>query len=269
MTAVWEPAQPGSLAALFGEMRPCFAGTLSDWPDGLAILFDKLRGLTFGIGVPANQHFYFAQAEIAALDGLMTRLRNPVRCLEKSAFFADPWAVASLRRDEVRNASVLRWFLDPVGDHGCGDALLTYLLRRIKSCQDHRFPARPFPEKPSARCTVAVEECPDGDLACRVDIQIDDDEFYVIVEVKIDATEQPRQLERYCNVAAARAGSCPWAVVFLTANGRAPVTAGIHTGKVVLIRWKDLAAALRSATRVSQPVPRFLATSFATHLTSL
>jgi PD-(D/E)XK nuclease superfamily len=96
---------------------------------------------------------------------------------------------------------VLRWFLDTNGDHGCGDALLTYVLGRVGSKLDDRFPA-----KPSTRCTVVVEECPDGDRASRVNVQADDPGFFLVIEVKIDAPEQPRQLERYCDIASARAG---------------------------------------------------------------
>jgi PD-(D/E)XK nuclease superfamily len=264
MTA-WAPPHPGALVALIDKMRQCIAGNPSNWSDSLPILFDKLRSISFGLSAPAHQHFYFAQTDIAALGGLRDSLRGHVELLEKSGLFANPWSAASLRRNEVRNASVLRWFLDPAGDHGCGGALLAYVLGRMRPGQDDRFPS-----EPSSRCTVAVEECPDGDSASRVDIQIDDADFFIIVEVKIDAPEQPGQLERYCNIAAARVGSTrSWAVIFLTTDGRAPGTAGDHIGKVISLSWRDFAAVLRRAARTAPAVPRFLATSFAAHVTSL
>jgi hypothetical protein len=235
------------------------------WPNELSAFFDKLRGLSFGQGARAHEAVSFVRTDVAALHDFMVRLREPIEIIEKTGLFADPWSAASLRRDEVRNASVLRWFLDPAGNHGCGDALLSYLLGRVKREQDDRFPI-----KPSASCTVAVEECPDGDQASRVDIQIDDAAFFLIVEVKIGANEQTGQLARYCGLAAARAGSLrPWSVVFLTTNGRAPVTAGDHVGKVLSLSWKDLAAALRRAALACSDTPRVLATSFAAHLTRL
>lgn len=261
----WVPPHTGALVALIDKLRPCFAGNPSDWSDDLPLLFDKLRSLSFGLRAPAHRHVHFAQTDIAGLGGFMESLRGPVEFLEVSGFFANPWSAASLRRNEVRNASVLRWFLDPAGGHGCGDALLSHVLGRVRAEQNDRFPARP-----SARCIVAVEECPDGDSACRVDIQIDDAAFFLIVEVKIDAAEQPDQLERYCKIAAARAGSTrPWAVIFLTTDGRTPVSAGNHIGKVLSVSWRDLAAALRRAALGRPHIPRFLATSFAAHVTSL
>jgi hypothetical protein len=265
MTSAFEPPDTGALMALIDKTWPCFAGNPSDWSDDLPLLFSKLRGRSFGLSAPARQKLHFAPTDVVALGGLMASLRDPVELLQASGLFANPWSAASLRRDEVRNASVLRWFLDPVGDHACGDALLRYVLERVRSKLDDRFPVNP-----STHCTVSVEECPDGDRACRVDIQIDDAAFFIIVEVKIGATEQPSQLERYCNVAAARAGSTrPWAVIFLTTDSRLPRTAGNHIGKVVLFSWSDLASALRRAARAAPPVPRFLATSFAAHATSL
>ena len=246
-------------------MRQCFEGNSPLLADDLRVLFDKLRGLSFCLDAPAHHRIDFAEAEVAGLDDFLGRLRTPFESLEMSGLFANPWEPASLRRDEVRNASVLRWFLDPNGGHGCGDHLLAHVLGRVASDVDACFPA-----KPSLACTVVVEECPDGDRASRVDIQIDDPTFFLVIEVKIGATEQPRQLERYCDIAAARAGSTrPWAVVFLTTDRRATRTAGNHINKVASMSWSELAAALRRASRDTPPVPEFLATSFASHIANL
>lgn len=259
------PPNPEALVALMDDMRQCFAGNPPRFGDDLAGLFDNLRGLSFGPDAPAHRRIDFAKAEVAGLGDLLERLRTPFEFLEVSGLFASPWEAASLRRDEVRNASVLRWFLDPNGGHGCGEHLLAYVLGRVASDVDSRFPA-----KPSLACTVVVEECPDGDQASRVDIQIDDPSFFLIIEVKIDAIEQQRQLERYGDIAAARTGSTrPWAVVFLTPDRRASRTAGNHAAKVVSVSWRELAAVLRRAARNIRPVPEFLATSFAVHMANL
>jgi hypothetical protein len=195
----------------------------------------------------------------------MSRLRSPMEALERSGAFADPWVAAGLKRDEVKNALALRWFLDPKGNHGCDAGLLRYVLQRAGLEPSDQDAAGRW-----ARCRVSVEECLSGDRTSRVDIQIDDPAFFVVVEVKIDAPEQPRQLERYCDLAAARAGSGrPWAVVFLTTSGRAPSTGGTRSVEIVSISWKDLAAGLRRAVRDAPLVPRFLATSFAKHMATM
>lgn len=165
MTTELASPDPDALVAMMDKVQQCFTSNPSQWADDLPFLFDKLRSLSFGLGAPVHERISFTQEEIAALSGLMDKVRVPFASLEASGLLANPWSAASLRRDEVRNASVLRWFLDPNGGHGCGDALLTYVLGRVGPKLDNLFPA-----KPSARCTVAVEECPDGDRASRVDI---------------------------------------------------------------------------------------------------
>lgn len=233
--------------------------------NGVATLFNELRGLSFGAIEPSERPSRHPTLAVDALGNFLEGLRAPFESLEKSGLLGNPWAAASLRRDEVRSASVLRWFLDPNGGHGCGDFLLSHVLRRIAENL-----SAPFPAKPSARCAVAVEECPDGDRSSRVDIQVDDATFFLLIEVKIDAPEQPRQVERYCEVAAARAaGGRPWAVAFLTIDGRQAETAGDHIARVVPISWREMASTLRRATRTAPPIPRFLAATFAAHITSL
>lgn len=170
----------------------------------------------------------------------------------------------------MKNASVLAWFLDPKGGHGCSDLLLVELLKLVAN----QLPSG-FPDRPSRHCVISREECPDGFNASRVDIQIDDRAFFIIVEVKIDAQEQPEQLERYCRIALERACGRPWGVVLLTPGGNPGKTAGDQSDHVVSIAWSTLAASLRrSAGRlspdsgVSAAIPRFLANTFAAHISN-
>lgn len=258
------PPSSGALMALMDEVRPYFADGSVHRANDLPFLFDKLRGLSVDLRFPEQRNAYFTHSDVVALGDFGSKLRDSMESVEISGLLGDPWSAASLRRNEVRNASVLRWFLDPNGGHGCGAALLTYVLERAASKL-----AGHFPTSPSARCSVAVEECPDGDRASRVDIQIDDPAFFLLVEVKINASEQPRQVERYCNIAADRAGTRPWAVVFLTTDGRAPETAADHITSVVPVSWREIASALRRATRTASPIPRFLASTFAAHIAKL
>lgn len=55
---------------------------------------------------------------------------------------------------------------------------------------------------------------PCGNNINRVDIEINADNFYLLIEVKIDAREQDSQISRYCFDAKNRAISRPWGVIF-------------------------------------------------------
>jgi len=259
------------LSAFFADLHRVFGNRDAILAERLPIMLDALRGLNFGRAGPPSCRTHLGVGHANDLSRLLGDLEVPLAASQDAGLFGNPWAAAALRRDEVRNASVLAWFLDPRGGHGCGDALLVFLLDRIRG----RLPG--FPERQSLRCDVTVEDYPDGSIANRVDIQVDDPAFVIIVEVKIGAPEQPGQLERYCRVAAERACGRPWAVVFLTPEGRAPLTAGERGGRIITLAWSAVAAALRRTVtparrvadgRAPAAVPRFLATTFASHITS-
>ncbi|WP_390902435.1 PD-(D/E)XK nuclease family protein [Sphingomonas bisphenolicum] len=249
---------------MISGLRDCFAGPSSGLANDLSDLFDALRGVAL-IGAVQTPPKHSRPPPTGAMIDFLDSVRAPLQSVDASGLLSDPWAASGLRRDEVRNASVLRWFLDPRAGHGCAGSLLTDLLERA-----NRTAPGDFPSRPSSTCTVSVEECPDGDRASRVDIQVNDPGFFFVIEVKLDAQEQPGQLARYCEIAAARATAMrPWAVIFLTLSGRTPSTAGDWTDRVVSVSWKQIARSLRAAARDTAPVPRFLATSFATHISNL
>jgi hypothetical protein len=254
---------PDALAEMISSLRDCFSDPASRLADDLPNLFDALRGISLIDAVhtaPTQVHTPAVGAMIDFLDSM----RSPLQGVDASGLLSDPWAASALRRDEVRNASVLRWFLDPRAGHGCADTLLADLLE-----QANKIAPRDFPSRPSSACTVSVEECPDGDRASRVDIQVNDPRFFLVIEVKLDAQEQPGQLARYCEIAAGRATAArPWAVIFLTLSGRTPSTAGNWADRVISISWKQIARSLRKAARDMPPVPRFMASSFATHISN-
>ncbi len=254
---------PSELTALISGLRGGFADDAGPISAQLPRLLNNLRGLLLEDSSRAAAATRLLTPSVIA--GFLDSAREPFGSLHDSGLLSDPWSAAALRRDEVRNASVLRWFLDPRGDHGCGGAILKNLLRRVATKL-----ADSFPERPSPGCSVSVEQSPDGDRASRVDIQVDDTAFFLVIEVKIDAHEQDRQLERYCAIAAARTGGArPWAVVYLTVGGRPATTAGDLIDRVVAVSWSQVAASLRDAARFLAPIPRFLATSFANHVSNL
>lgn len=253
-----EPPSPETMERMLADLRDCLHAP-EGFADRLPTLLDALRDCRFGCPRAEGRALRPDPHDLGALLG---ELKGPMAEAEPPG---DPWKAAGLRRDEVRNSSVLAWFLDPKGGHGLGDAPLRALLTKV----GRRVP---FPDAPSRACIVIVEDCPDGSRASRVDVTVDDPgRFFLGIEVKIDAPEQPEQLERYCRIAEARAcDGRPWAVAFLTPTGRLPATAG-DGGNVVPISWTDVAAALRTAAAhvrrdARKAVANHLAKSFAAHV---
>lgn len=122
--AAWVPETTSALEGWLDELRP-FAGERRADPARLLDLFGALRGIGFGEPVKPAPRMGFGADECTALDRMLGDLQAPLAAGVAAGLFGNPWAAAALRRDEVRNASVLAWFLDPSGGHGCGDALLS------------------------------------------------------------------------------------------------------------------------------------------------
>ncbi|MDD0823176.1 PD-(D/E)XK nuclease family protein [Mannheimia sp. AT1] len=123
------------------------------------------------------------------------------------------WEAANLGRNEVRNSKTLRWFLDRYAKHGQKDLFLSEFLKCL----------------PEPWCSIsignywAIEECcPLGEQTERVDIEIDADNFLLFIEVKIDAFEGEKQLERYYETAKAKSKGRPFGIIYLTRDGILP-----------------------------------------------
>ena len=176
------------------------------------------------------------------LDEWFCTIAEPLKIARSAAFQCDPWEIAGLGSDEVRNSSILAWLLNPKGSHGLGDAAMTQLLVQLNQhfCGD-------FPTNCGSFCSVRTESNPDGELTNRVDIEIDSENFYLIIEVKINALERDKQLKDYGDLTKNQAHGRPWALVFLTPGGIPPKTAGEHTSKVLPLSWKKLSHLLGKA----------------------
>lgn len=175
------------------------------------------------------------------LSAFFTGIAQPLAALRHGTFTFDPWEVAKLGRNEVRNSAVLAWLLDPYGNHGFSDLPLKALLSAVRECG-----REDFPENFTRYCRVNVEKYPTGDATNRVDIEIDADNFFMLIEVKIDAYEQKDQILRYISEAKKRAGEQPWAVVYLTPQGRVPLSAG-KEADVPCLSWRRLASVMAQA----------------------
>lgn len=176
---------------------------------------------------------------------------------EKGAFL-NVWDVAGLGRNEVRNAAVLAWFLDPKETHGLGTGFLEPFLQRALGSARDRLP----PERELVRASVRKEFRPQGSETDRVDIAIEGIDYLVFIETKIDAREGHFQLERYA--AAARSIGKRGGLLYLSPKMPRDLPAQAHRTS-----WADVAYCLRrAATRTYSPLVRTLILQFADHVSA-
>ncbi len=169
------------------------------------------------------------------LSNWLSSMRLPLDDVQSSAWNFDPWEVAGLGRDEVRNTSVLAWLLNPRGSHGMGSAVLQHLLSHINKQKSH------FPHSAGNFCNVRTEISPNGDLSDRLDIEIDAANFYLIIEVKIAATEGYEQLNRYGRLAETQKAHRPWALMYLTPRKKKAKTGSNYTDSIINTSWDEIA----------------------------
>jgi len=182
--------------------------------------------------VPEHPVYVF---DTGALSQWFQSMGKPLTDAKRSGQLCDPWAIAGLKRDEVRNSGVLAWLLNPRGTHGFGGVALEALLKTLNG----------FPTDVS-RSVVRTEDSPDGDFGNRVDIVVDDPGFYLMIEVKIGAPEGTEQLFRYAMVAQQLHRGRPFAILYLTPQGCMPKTAGNFEDRVVAVSWRQLARVIGS-----------------------
>ncbi len=235
------------LPRFFSDYQACKTPTprpkLEIWLPGFFADYQAYRTpLVPDVKKPALKSF---QIDAVKLNNWLAGLAQPMEHMRRGAFQFDPWQVAGLGRDEVRNSAVLAWLLNPKGSHGLGDTPMRGLLEDLQ-----RFDGR-FPSRCSCFCRVRVESNPDGDCGNRVDIEIDDADFYVLIEAKLDAREGEDQIQRYGNISQQLACARPWALVFLTPRGLKSNTAGHHGEHVLPLSWRQLAFSVAQSIKIS------------------
>lgn len=207
-------------------------GFLREWPE-------------YSITHPDSPVEDLTHLQPAILEKLLNDLGTPACDINLCEMAFNPWVVAGLERKELPNASVLTWLLDPSGSHGLGCKPLKALLSLLIDCG-----ADTFPQDFQAWCEIAKEVLPTGNQQNRIDIEIDADTFYLLIEVKINAGEQQDQLQRYQHEAISRAGNRPWAILFLTPQGRPPLSGDCDlTEHLLYFSWHRLASHLACALR--------------------
>lgn len=211
----------------------------ADFATALSALLEALA--LAGIGQAVQPSPEAAPPDIQSLTALLNSVEHPLHAARASALNFDPWKVAGLGRDEVRNSSVLAWLLNPRGSHGFGDALLQRLLNHLAQQRSG------FPTTTGPYCHVRTEQTPNGERSERVDLEIDAADFYLLIEVKIGAPEGTEQLNRYGDVAQAIAGGRPWAILYLTPGKTGYKTGNRFQTHIHPLSWRKLAQMIEQA----------------------
>lgn len=178
-----------------------------------------------------------APKQFYALDDLQTAfqaMKRPLAEAKARGGLINPWAVASLNRDEVRNAATLAGLWMPeFGGAASTRFAASYLTSAI--------PQINWSIELGAGYRVATEVCPLGEGADRVDLVIETQRHLIGIEVKIGAGLGPDQLERYSLAVRRRAELqrlTPWVVLLARFPTSLPAIASTS--------WLDIALAARA-----------------------
>ena len=147
------------------------------------------------------------------------------------------WQQAGLKRDEVRNTAVLAWWLDCYGSHALGNQLLKTMLSTLPISE--KLPTLDEIED----YWVRVESLPLGETENRIDIEIKGKNFLIFIEVKINAREGDKQLERYYNLLHEKAdlyGLEKRVLIYLTRNSAPRIT----IDDCICLSWNNLTLAI-------------------------
>lgn len=202
----------------------------------LELFFKKFRDLPSIEEVP-EQPLFVDSNKLEIFFNSFDDALEPMREARKKGLSVNVWKAAGLGENEVRNSQILKWLLDYRGDHGQGNKILVELLKLLEL-----LPQR-FQNYSLERYSTIAECCPLGNQESRVDIEIDADEFLLFIEIKINATEGKDQLQRYIDIAQAKAKKRDWLVVYLTKDGKLPEKYQSYKEqeKLIGLSWEKLA----------------------------
>ncbi len=222
----------------------------------LATFFETYRSSIASPVRASVQSFSTMQMEPGQLQAFFKSIQEPIEIARESGMFFDPWAVVGLGRKEVRNSAVLSWILDPHGSHGMGSVAVNALLMRIPSTYFDLDKTK-SPVETLKSCKVTAEHTNFGVAASsvekttkRFDIKIDSEDYYLVIEVKIDAPEGKDQMKLYAGMCQDAAKKRPWAMIFLTPSGMESKTSGEEfSHKVFPLSWSEIAFVLETPVR--------------------
>lgn len=121
---------------------------------------------------------------------VFSRLISTVKQMQENGLWRKTYfnlfTILGYQRLEDAHSNILAWLLNPEESHGLGDAFLRDFVRRVFDKELLKY----FPVK-------VKRESQDGDD--RLDIVVEGNNWWLIIENKIDSTEQENQTKRYAD----------------------------------------------------------------------
>lgn len=155
------------------------------------------------------QQFFQEVASICALEQAQQKERN--RKGENYNLFS----ILSIERYELKHSALIANLLDPEESHGCGDAFLRAFFEIALKDLAYPFEDCTLPHSYTEYYTGPIA----GDTGGRIDILVKSSHYGLIIENKIYAGDQDKQLTRYDNYGKETFGADGYLLVYLTLYG--------------------------------------------------
>lgn len=155
------------------------------------------------------QRFFQEVASICALEQAQQEERN--RKGENYNLFS----ILRIESSELKHSALIANLLDPKGSHGCGDAFLRAFFKIALKGTAYPFEECTLPHSYTEYYTGPIA----GDTGGRIDILVKSSHYGLIIENKIYAGDQDKQLIRYENYGKEIFGADGYLLVYLTLFG--------------------------------------------------
>ena len=125
------------------------------------------------------------------------------------------FSILNIERYELKHSALIANLLDPKGSHGCGDAFLRAFFEIALKERAYPFENCTLPHSYTEYYTGPIA----GDTGGRIDILVKSNHYGLIIENKIYAGDQDKQLTRYDNYGKETFGADRYLLVYLTLFG--------------------------------------------------
>ena len=125
------------------------------------------------------------------------------------------FSILNIERYELKHSALIANLLDPKGSHGCGDAFLRAFFEIALKGTAYPFESSTPPNSYTEHYIGPIA----GDTGGRIDILVKSSHYGLIIENKIYAGDQNKQLTRYDNYGRETFGADGYLLVYLTLYG--------------------------------------------------
>ena len=166
------------------------------------------------------------------------------------------FSILNIERYELKHSALIANLLDPKGSHGCGDAFLRAFFEIALKGTAYPFEDCTLPHSYTEYYTGPIA----GDTGGRIDILVKSSRYGLIIENKIYAGDQDKQLTRYDNYGKETFGADGYLLVYLTLYGydaskESTATKSAEEVGYLRRRYPLLAGAMRATGRQQAPRP--------------